>query len=265
MRVGGRPGRGAGPHRPALHRAQRHPPAGPGARARWPAGEGRTVDARGCEYIEQLQAVAVSGGVAGNVVPDRAALTVNYRFAPDRDRPGPGRSCGAARRAARRRSWVTAARWSTRPTGRRPSPRPPAAGRAGDRHRPAAAGQGRLDRRGVVLGPRHPGGQLRPGRPAAGPPPRRAGGAPAPSIRPWPSWPGSWAAEGPAEPPAGSRRPASAPGHFGQRVERLDRPGAGDGARAACPPGGRCAGATAQAVGAPRTGSRTRRPPRPRA
>jgi succinyl-diaminopimelate desuccinylase len=38
----------------------------------------------GLTYHEGLNAVFVSGGVAGNVVPDRCVVTVNHRFAPDR-------------------------------------------------------------------------------------------------------------------------------------------------------------------------------------
>lgn len=38
----------------------------------------------GLEYREGLNAVFINGGVAGNVLPDRCTVSVNFRFAPDR-------------------------------------------------------------------------------------------------------------------------------------------------------------------------------------
>lgn len=38
----------------------------------------------GLTYHEGLNAVGISGGVAGNVIPDECVVTVNFRFAPDR-------------------------------------------------------------------------------------------------------------------------------------------------------------------------------------
>ena len=38
----------------------------------------------GLQYRESLSAVAISGGVAGNVIPDACQVTVNFRYAPDR-------------------------------------------------------------------------------------------------------------------------------------------------------------------------------------
>ena len=46
--------------------------------------EGRQVTIDGCHFREGLQVVRVDGGVANNVVPDRATATLNHRFAPDR-------------------------------------------------------------------------------------------------------------------------------------------------------------------------------------
>ncbi|HEY6738878.1 MAG TPA: succinyl-diaminopimelate desuccinylase [Actinopolymorphaceae bacterium] len=46
----------------------------------------RQVDVDGLVYREGLNAVGISGGVAGNVVPDECRITVNYRFAPSRSK-----------------------------------------------------------------------------------------------------------------------------------------------------------------------------------
>jgi succinyl-diaminopimelate desuccinylase len=48
--------------------------------------KGRDVVLDGCTYVDQLQVVAIDGGVAANVVPDRASVTLNHRYAPDRDK-----------------------------------------------------------------------------------------------------------------------------------------------------------------------------------
>lgn len=47
--------------------------------------QARSVDIDGCVYREGLSAVRIEGGIAGNVIPDAASVTVNFRFAPDRD------------------------------------------------------------------------------------------------------------------------------------------------------------------------------------
>ncbi|HWI32835.1 MAG TPA: succinyl-diaminopimelate desuccinylase [Lapillicoccus sp.] len=46
--------------------------------------EAQTVTVEGLDYHEALQAVGIQGGIAGNVIPDRCLVTVNYRYAPDK-------------------------------------------------------------------------------------------------------------------------------------------------------------------------------------
>jgi succinyl-diaminopimelate desuccinylase len=44
----------------------------------------REVEVDGLVYREGLNAVGISGGVAGNIIPDEAMVHINYRFAPSR-------------------------------------------------------------------------------------------------------------------------------------------------------------------------------------
>ncbi|WP_374970237.1 succinyl-diaminopimelate desuccinylase [Terrabacter sp. BE26] len=53
--------------------------------SRLTAYEAETVTIDGLDYHEALQAVGIAGGIAGNVVPDSCTVTVNYRYAPDKN------------------------------------------------------------------------------------------------------------------------------------------------------------------------------------
>jgi succinyl-diaminopimelate desuccinylase len=46
--------------------------------------ESKQIEVDGLTYREALNAVMISGGIAGNVIPDRCVIEVNYRFAPDK-------------------------------------------------------------------------------------------------------------------------------------------------------------------------------------
>ena len=124
----------------------------------------------GLEYHEGLNAVAISGGVAGNVVPDECVVTVNYRFAPDK----------SAEQAEAYIRDLFAVLASGDP-GQRPRRQAGPDGGPGRRLRQGgrrrAKGETRLDGRRPLRRTRHPGRQLRPGHLGNSPHPRRVRGS----------------------------------------------------------------------------------------
>ncbi len=139
--------------RNAIHRAARVVDAVAASEERQPVIEG-------CRYREALQVVGIEGGVAPNVVPDHAELTINHRFAPDRT---------AAEAEAHVRQVLAdvlddgdALEVVDAAAGAAPATNHPLVA-ALDRPQPLGGQrQARVDRRRPVRRPRGAGGQLRP-------------------------------------------------------------------------------------------------------
>ena len=135
------------------------------------------IEVDGLTYREGLNAVRISGGIAGNVIPDRCEIEVNYRFAPDKSIAGAEAYVRAVLDGFTLR--VTDAAAGARPGLDQPAAADFLAAMGGRGQR-----QVRLDRCGPVLRDGHAGRQLRPGRPEQGPcrrrvlPGRRGGGLP---------------------------------------------------------------------------------------
>ena len=166
--------RRAGPHGAALHRAQRHPPARRAAPARGGVGGPDGACWTGAPTPNNSRRWPLTGEWPATWCPTSASVTLNFRYAPDRhladaeeylrqllagtfdEEEGDG---WARRRRGRRRSAVSG---------------PSSACRTCGEDGCGAAGQSRMDRRGVVLGTWRSCREFRPGRPAAGSSPGRA-------------------------------------------------------------------------------------------
>ena len=169
MRLRSHHGRGGRPLRTGLDGQQRHPRR----RARSWNGSRRTspqtINVDGLDYRESLNAVKIHGGTAGNVIPDRCVVEINYRFAPDKT---PDQAEAHVRELLEGFDVVR----TDSAAGARPGLTPPRRrvlrGSSGSR----AETQIRLDRRRAIQRARHPGSELRARRCAAGAQGQRARG-----------------------------------------------------------------------------------------
>ena len=130
--------------------------------------QARSVDIDGCTYREGLSAVRIDGGIAGNVIPDAASLTVNFRFAPDRT---------VAEATQHVHELFDGLDVDVELTDAAAGALPGADGAGGGRTRGSrgrsGAGEVRVDRRRTLCGAWHSGRQLWTRRPESGTPCRR--------------------------------------------------------------------------------------------
>ena len=94
----------------------------------------------GLEFVEVASVTRIAGGIAGNVIPDRAECHVNFRYAPGRT-PGGGRGPARASCAPATASCASTANAPSGPRGRRRARRCAGRRRATSRARPSRPGR----------------------------------------------------------------------------------------------------------------------------
>ena len=122
----------------------------------WPRTSPQQIEVDGLTYREGLNAVGISGGIAGNVIPDRCVIEVNYRFAPDK-------SAAEAEAYVRKVLDGYSVQVIDVAAGARPGLDQPAAAEFLARGRRSGERKAGMDRRRALQLDGRPSGELRPG------------------------------------------------------------------------------------------------------